>query len=69
MLTGNIIGFSLKEVVQMLGLVKKEGCLTVAGKGTEGEIYFSAGNIVDVKIAGGLSREQMIESKSWRTPA
>lgn len=56
--TGNIVGFSLKEVIQMLGAVKKDGCLTVDAAEKIGNIYFIKGNIVDIKVEGDLCWEE-----------
>lgn len=44
-LKGNLVGFSLTEILQMVGLTGKNGCLTVVGGAAEGKIYFREGTV------------------------
>ncbi len=49
---GNIVGLDLKEVMLMLGTVKKDGCLSISGEEKSGEVMFSSGKIVNVNVEG-----------------
>ena len=49
---GNFVGLDLKEVMLMLGTVKKDGCLSISTEEKGGEVMFSSGKVVDVSVDG-----------------
>ncbi len=49
---GNFVGLDLKEVILMLGTVKKDGCLSISGETKGGEVMFSSGKVVNVSVDG-----------------
>lgn len=51
-MTGNFVGLSLRDVMTMLGSVKKDGCLSISNETKGGEIIFSDGKIVSVAVEG-----------------
>jgi len=74
-LKGNLVGFSLTEILQMIGLTKKSGCLTVVGGSAEGKIFFRDGTVffattpqnripIGIRLvdAGLIASDQMKES-------
>lgn len=58
--TGMFVGLSLREVMQMLGAINRDGCLTLTNKKENGRVFFNRGTIVDVKIDGELGWKDVL---------
>jgi len=64
-----IEGLSIAGFVQLLGMERKTCALRASVQGTQGVLYFDAGELVDARQAGLCGAEAALEIFTWRDPS
>lgn len=64
---GDIASLGLLSILQMLGLDKKTGCLTITHEGQQGHVYFLEGVVIHCICADIRGRDAFLQLARWNS--